>query len=58
MERLQHFRAMEALCRQRAKIDGEDQLFWLTEAEMLARLTENAQRMKLLGKTPADDAKS
>jgi hypothetical protein len=40
MEALQHFSAMEAFCRQRAKMDGEDDRFWLTEADMLAKLAE------------------
>jgi hypothetical protein len=38
METVQHYRAMEAFCRQRAKMDGEDERFWLAEAERLAKL--------------------
>ena len=48
METLQHHRAMEAFCRQRAKMDGEDELFWLTEAEVLAKLLGNAHRRGIL----------
>jgi hypothetical protein len=48
METLQHYRAMEAFCRQRAKMDGEDELFWLTEAEVLAKLLGNAHRREVL----------
>ena len=43
MEALQHFNAMEAFCRQRAKMDGEDERFWLTEADRLAKLVANAE---------------
>jgi hypothetical protein len=35
METIQHYRAMEAFCRQRSKMEGENELFWLTEAEIL-----------------------
>ena len=52
METLHHYRAMEAFCRQRAKMDGEDELFWLTEAELLERLAINAERMRKLGLDP------
>ena len=48
METRQHFKAMSAFCRQRSKMDGEDELFWLTEAELLARLAINAERLKTL----------
>ena len=48
METTQHFEAMSAFCRQRSKMDGEDELFWLSEAELLARLAENARRLTLL----------
>jgi hypothetical protein len=48
METVLHHRAMEAFCRQRAKMDGEDELFWLTEAEVLAQLVTNAQRINVL----------
>jgi len=48
METLQHYRAMEAFCRQRAKMDGEDELFWLTEAEVLAKLVRNTHQREVL----------
>jgi hypothetical protein len=48
MRPLQRYRAMEAFCRQRSKMEGEDELFWLTEAEVLAKLATNAHRMQAL----------
>ena len=48
METVQHYRAMEAFSRQRAKMDGEDELFWLTEAEVWAKLVTNAHGMKVI----------
>ena len=45
MEALQHYRAMEAFCRQHARMDGEDPKFWLTEAELWAR---RARSMRLV----------
>ena len=41
MEALQHHRAMEAFCRQHAKLDGEDPAFWLAAAEAWARRAAN-----------------
>jgi hypothetical protein len=43
METVQHFRAMEAFCRQRAKMDREDEAFWLAEADALAKLLANME---------------
>lgn len=43
MEPLQYYRAMEAFCRQRAKMEGEDESFWLTEAELLAKLSTKCE---------------
>jgi hypothetical protein len=43
METKQYHRAMEAFCRQRAKMEGESERFWLAEAEVLAKLAMNAQ---------------
>ena len=57
MEPSQHYRTMEAFCRQRAKMEGEDESFWLTEAELLAKLATNRHRMKALGIAPPDIAK-
>lgn len=48
MEMIQHYKAMSAFCRQHSKMDGEDELFWLTEAELLTKLATNAERLKLL----------
>jgi hypothetical protein len=45
MEQVLHYRAMEAFCRQRAKMDGEDESFWLTEAEVQAKLAKNMSRV-------------
>ena len=54
MKPLQRYRAMEAFCRQRSKMEGEDELFWLTEAEVLAILAMNAHRIQVL-EIPAPD---
>ena len=51
METIQHYRAMEAFCRQRSKMEGENELFWLTEAELLRKLVTNAQRMRVVTQT-------
>jgi hypothetical protein len=48
METIQYYRAMEAFCRQRAKMDGENDLFWLSEAEVLGKLATNAPRQKVV----------
>jgi hypothetical protein len=48
METVQHLKAMSAFCTQRSKMVGEDELFWLTEAELLARLAINAERLRVL----------
>jgi hypothetical protein len=48
METIQYYRAMEAFCRQRAKMDGENDLFWLSEAEVLGKLAINAPRQKVV----------
>jgi hypothetical protein len=56
METIQHFTAMSAFCRQRSKMDGEDELFWLSEAELLAKLAINAERLKLL--QPSEDGRA
>lgn len=56
MKPLQRYRAMEAFCRQHSKMEGEDELFWLTEAEILAKLATNGHRMQVLGIPPPDIA--
>ena len=51
LEPLQHYRAMEAFCRQHAKMDGENESFWLMEAELLAELAASTNRLSGLGIT-------
>ncbi len=55
MDTILHYEAMSAFCRQRSKMDGEDELFWLDEAELLARLAENAHRLNCLRQEAAQD---
>jgi hypothetical protein len=57
MEPFLYYRSMEAFCWQRSKMEGEDESFWLTEAELLAGLYINAHRMKVLGLTSPNIAK-
>jgi hypothetical protein len=57
METIQHYRAMEAFCRQRSKMEGENELFWLTEAEILRKLVTNAQRMRVVTETRQENRK-
>jgi len=45
METSEYYRAMEAFCRQRAQMDGEDDRFWLAEAERFAKLVMNRINM-------------
>jgi hypothetical protein len=45
MESRQYYRAMAAFCRQRAKMDGESELFWRSEAEALANLALDEQQV-------------
>ena len=56
LEPLQHYRAMEAFCRQHAKMDGEDESFWLVEAELLAELAAGANAVSARGITSPDGA--
>ena len=48
MEISQYYRAMEAFSRQHAKMDGESEIFWLAEAEVLAKLGADAHKLKAL----------
>jgi hypothetical protein len=48
METTQHFETKPILCRQRSKMNDEDELYLLSEAELLARLAENARRLKIV----------
>jgi hypothetical protein len=46
MEMIQHFETKPVLCRQHSKSNEEDDLSWLGDAELLARLAENARRLR------------
>jgi hypothetical protein len=48
METTQYYRAMEAFCRQHAKMDGESDAFWLAQAEVLRKLATNAHRQEVV----------
>ena len=48
MEDLVRYRAFEALCRQRAKMEGKSSAFWLEEAEILSRLITVEGRLRTL----------
>jgi hypothetical protein len=48
METDQRLKAKSAFFSQRSKLDGEEKLFWVTEAEVLARLATNAERQREL----------
>ena len=48
MEAKQYFVAMAAFCVQRSKMQGENELFWLAEADLLKRLAINAERRRKL----------
>ena len=48
MEDVVRYRAFEALCRQRAKMEGESSAFWLEEAEILSRLITVEGRLRTL----------
>lgn len=48
MEDLVRHRALEAFCRQRAQMKAENELFWLSEAEILNKLVINAHRRTVL----------
>jgi len=48
MDSVLYYRAMEAFSRQRAKMDGESEIFWLAEAEVLSKLGADAYKLKTL----------
>ena len=48
MDTTQYYRAMEAFSRQHAKMDGECEIFWLAEAEVLAKLGADAHKLKVM----------
>ena len=45
-------RAMQAFCRQRAKMEHEDEMFWEAEAEVWAVCTENLIRVDDVMESP------
>src|SRR5882757_9941266 len=48
MDTIQYYRAMEAFSRQHAKMGGECEMFWLAEAEVLAKLSADAHKLKVI----------
>jgi hypothetical protein len=48
MQTTQHFETKPVLCRHRSKMEVGDELYWLSEAELVAKLAENARRLKIL----------
>jgi hypothetical protein len=48
MDISQYYQAMEAFSRQHAKMDGESEVFWLAEAEALAKLCADAHRLNAI----------
>jgi hypothetical protein len=54
METVTHCRAMLAFCRQRALMDGEDERFWLTEAEMWQKRMIRADLAETLETMPSN----
>jgi hypothetical protein len=48
MDISQYYQAMEAFSRQHAKMDGESEVFWLAEAEALAKLSADAHRLNAI----------
>jgi hypothetical protein len=58
MDISQYYRAMEAFSRQRAKMDGESEIFWLAEAEELAKLGADAHKLNAVLYPKMRDEKS
>jgi hypothetical protein len=54
METVTHCRAMLAFCRQRALMDGEDERFWLTAAEMWEKRMIRADLAETLETMPSN----
>jgi hypothetical protein len=54
METVTHCRAMLAFCRQRALMDGEDERFWLTAAEMWQKRMIRADLVETLETMPSN----
>jgi hypothetical protein len=49
MDTIQHHRARLGICRQRARMEGENAAFWLEEASIREQLIVIEQRMQMLG---------
>jgi hypothetical protein len=49
MDIIQHHRAMLAICRQRAQMEGESEAFWLEQAAILEKLLVTLERLRALG---------
>jgi hypothetical protein len=49
METIQHHRAMLGICRQRARMEGENAAFWLEEAAIREQLIVIEERLHVLG---------
>ena len=58
MDILQYYQAMEAFSRQHAKMDGENEIFWLAEAEALAKLGADAHRLNAILNPKAKEERS
>jgi len=54
METVTHCRAMLTFCRQRALMDGEDERFWLTAAEMWQKRMIRADLAETLETMPSN----
>ena len=48
MDDVVEYRALEAFCRQRAKMEGESSAFWLKQADVLAKLITTEIRLQSL----------
>ncbi|MCG2633038.1 hypothetical protein L6654_41490 [Bradyrhizobium sp. WYCCWR 13023] len=48
METKQYFQAKSAFCVERSKMQGEDEVFWMAEADLVKRLAINAERQRKL----------
>jgi len=57
MENILRYRSLEAFCRQRARIRGEDSDVWLEKAEIFARLATAESRLKMLAVTDDEEKK-
>jgi hypothetical protein len=58
MDISQYYQAMEAFSRQHAKMEGESEIFWLAEAEALAKLGADAHRLNAILKPKVKEERS